>query len=139
LGNENLKCFQAELQGLPLNQETKKYHQDQQKCFLEAIKTNIEDASWDKRGCSFLFFNFRKVPAGIKQMRTILNSSLSDEEKLTKLHALAQRRVKSPPFWTKRDNTVEGLYRTIAQMSITTITDEAIQAVSNGKTAPKPT
>lgn len=81
--------------------------------FISGLESMLKDTQWDKAGYVLPFFDFRKTPTGIVELRKVADTGLSAAEKLTKLQEIADYRLKHPPRFTDRLEVVEKLYTKI--------------------------
>lgn len=131
-GPDNFQPFAQVLDGLPLYTEQPLDH----KPLLSTIKDCVNQPIWDKRGYAFIFFDFRKTPTGIAQIRQIINSAEGDDvNKITQLKQVAQNRLKNPPQFTKRDEQVMALYQNIMKIDLGNANEELITLFAGEKKA----
>jgi hypothetical protein len=121
-GPNNFKPFKEALDGLPLIKTPK----HSTKTLITTLKTNVDQKVWDERGFVLLFFDFRKTPTGILQIRNILNSTMDEFSKLVALKKVALDRLTNPPVFTKRDHSVHTLYQNILKIDENMIDDDLI-------------
>ena len=127
-GTDNYPAFYDELNGLPLSTIRADFKAAALKELLRAMQGNVNNKVWDERGFAYPFFDVRKTPKGITQMRDILNSTMDDFTKLHQLKDLAKYRLLHPPLFTKRDDHVRDLYQAILQLNINEIDDIIIDS-----------
>jgi hypothetical protein len=109
-GADNLKPFQAALHRLPLGHVAKGLLQSA----VDGFKEKVNDSKWNKKGVAFFLLPFlKKTPAGIVELRDVLNSNLELRVKLQKIEDIARYRLAHPPKFTRRDPEVTRLYMDI--------------------------
>lgn len=84
---------------------------------LASLADRLNDPIWDRKGYLLPFFDFRKTPTGIVDLRALISQPTADPKQLlADLKAVAQSRLDSPPFFTKRKQSVTNLYESIVAM-----------------------
>jgi hypothetical protein len=117
-GPNNFEPFKKALDGLPLKNKMPLPNVIE---LLAVLKENVNQKLWDQRGFTVIFFDFRKTPAGIVQLRRILNSSMDDFKKIEQLKKIAQERLENPPIFTNRHEQVDALYQQIMMIDVNKI------------------
>jgi len=113
-GSNNFLPFKTVLEGLPLNQT----QLAQQKELVTVLTQTVTDKEWDQCGIAFLFFDYRKTPNGIVDIRQVLASDQDDFSKIRALKKIAQYRLDNPPIFTPRDGQVQALYEQIVKIDV---------------------
>ncbi|WED42027.1 poly(ADP-ribose) glycohydrolase domain-containing protein [Legionella cardiaca] len=127
-GNDNYTPFAKELHDLPLTKVGQGKNLELLSDLLENLSTNITAESWDKKGYCLPFFDFRKTPKGIEDMRVVFNEKLDPVSTLNKLKSIADYRLAHPPLFTKRDEEVRNLYTRILSIDINTLDDLVVDS-----------
>ncbi len=127
-GTDNYLPFYDELNGLPLSAMQVDFKAAALKELLRTIQDNVNSKVWDERGVAYPFFDVRKTPKGIVQIRELLDSTMDDLAKLHQLKALAKYRLEHPPLFTKRDDHVRDLYQNILRLTFNELDDIIIDS-----------
>lgn len=116
-GTDNYPAFHSALENVPLSSKLRQEDHRKLSVYINMVKAIANEPHWDKKGQGFFS---KKTPTGILQIRKILNNdSMEVEEKLQKIKAIADDRLKHPPRFTKRDPLVADLYDAIKKSHTT--------------------
>ncbi|USQ13207.1 DUF2263 domain-containing protein [Legionella lytica] len=121
--SDNFIPFKNALDGLPLNGKQVNLLTR----LLAAIEEQVKDKSWNQ-GVSFLFFDFKKAPMEIQQMRQILGSKISQIDKIKQLQQMAQEILSSATL--EQNNPLHELCKKIIEINWENINDELIDLFS---------
>lgn len=127
-GPDNFTIFSKELNGIPLSSKLKTPLLTN---LLLTIQYIVDNNIWDQRGFAFIFFDARKTPKGIEQMRQLLSSNIDETAKLEQMMNLAEYRLEHPPKFTKRDDQVAKLYQQISNLNANKITEQMVNDLDN--------
>jgi hypothetical protein len=129
--SDNFMPFKEALDGLPLNEKQTNLLAR----LLATLENQIQDKRWNQ-GVSFLFFDFKKIPVEIQQMRQVLNSEIPQIGKIRQLQQIAQDSLSSATL--EHNTPLHELCENIAKINWENINDELIDLFSIAHTSPKP-
>src|SRR5690606_34852584 len=86
---------------------------------MDSLIQKINSSKWNDKGFVLPFFNFRKVPHGILELRdAVKKTQRNPKELLIELKRIAQYRLDHYPLFTKRDEEVAEFYYQITQINL---------------------
>lgn len=129
--SDNFMPFKEALDGLPLNEKQTNLLTR----LLATLENQIQDKRWNQ-GVSFLFFDLKKIPVEIQQMRQVLNSEIPQIGKIRQLQQIAQDSLSSATL--KHNTPLHELCENITKINWENINDELIDLFSIAHTSPKP-